>query len=148
MESLANSSTERRGIALGNPHDSVWVSRRRKRHRSTKLQLLTRDQLDQRTNAAKLFAKLIRDIQIDLAGPDRLSTIEKQLIEAFAGSAINLAAMNCQLALGQPVEPAQHAAVVSAMVRVASRLGLSRRCRDVTTPDPLEYARELDGGAP
>jgi hypothetical protein len=41
----------------------------------------------------------------------------------------------------QDVDLAQHAQAVSAMVRVASRLGVRRVPRDVT-PDPLDYARD------
>jgi hypothetical protein len=37
------------------------------------------------------------------------------------------------LALGKDIDFGQHAQAVSAMVRVASRLGISRRAKDVTT---------------
>jgi hypothetical protein len=49
-----------------------------KKHR-----LLTRDQLDGRTNAAKVFDRLVTNIEADLGGRDQLSTIELALIEAF-----------------------------------------------------------------
>jgi len=62
------------------------------------------------------------------------------------------------VALGQPIDLSQHAQAVSAMVRVASRLGLQRRawrrgsvcsegratCRTATQPQLLT-CRELDG---
>jgi hypothetical protein len=114
-----------------------------RRHVAVKPQLLTRDALDGRTNAAKLFDRLIADIESDLGGRDELSTIELQLIEAFAGAAVTLQHLNCQLALGEKIDLAQHSSAVGAMVRVASRLGLQRRSKDVT-PDPLDYARQYD----
>jgi hypothetical protein len=94
-------------------------------------QLLTRDQLDGRTNAAKLFDRLVVDIEADLGGRDQLSTIERALVEGFAGAALTLHHLNTQLALGQEIDLSHHAQAVSAMVRVASRLGLSRRAKDI-----------------
>ncbi len=96
-------------------------------------QLLTRDQLDGRTNAAKLFDRLVADIEADLGGRDQLSTIERALVEGFAGAALTLHHLNTMLALGKDIDLGQHAQAVSAMVRVASRLGVSRRAKDVTT---------------
>jgi hypothetical protein len=117
---------------------------RRRSKRATRPQLLTRDQLDGRTNAAKAFDRLVADIESDLGGSDRLSTIERSLIEGFAGAAVTLQHLNTQLALGQEIDLSQHAQAVSAMVRVASRLGLQRRMKDVGLPDPLTYARQVD----
>jgi hypothetical protein len=124
----------------------------RRRHRAAQPQLLTRDRLDGRTNAAKVFDRLVADIEADLGGHDRLSTIECQLIEAFAGAAVTLQHLNTQLALGQKIDLSEHAAAVSGMVRVASRLGLQRRVRDITPPTVREYldhvADQPDGAAP
>jgi hypothetical protein len=102
--------------------------------------LLVRSQLDGRTNAAKLFDRLVADIENDLGGQSALSTIERALIEGFAGAALTLHHLNTKLALGQAIDLSQHAQAVSAMVRVASRLGLSRRAREVQTLDA--YLRE------
>jgi hypothetical protein len=117
------------------------LAKRRRQHKATRLQLLTRAQLDGRTSAAKAFDKLVADIEADLGGRDQLSTIQLVLIEAFAGVAVTLQHLNTRLALGQEIDLGQHAQAVSAMVRVASRLGLQRRAREII-PDPLDYARE------
>jgi hypothetical protein len=58
------------------------------------------------------------------------------LVEGFAGAAVTLQHLNTQLALGQPIDLFQHAQAVSAMVRVASRLGLQPRARDVLARQP------------
>ena len=71
-----------------------------------------------RTSAAKAFDRLVADI--DLGGSDRLSAIERTLVEGFAGTAVTLQHLNTQLALGQPIDLSQHAQAVSAMVRVAT----------------------------
>ena len=72
-----------------------------------------------RTSAAKAFD--VADIESDLGGSDRLSAIERALLEGFAGcrAAVTLQHLNTQLALGQPIDLSQHAQAVSAMVRVA-----------------------------
>jgi hypothetical protein len=101
---------------------------------------LTRAQLDGRTNAAKVFDRLVVDIEGDLGGRDQLSTIERALVEAFAGACVTLHHLNTKLALGEEIDLSQHAQAVSAMVRVASRLGLERRQRDVG-PDLADLIR-------
>ena len=47
--------------------------------------------------------------------------------------------------LGQPIDLSQHAQAVSAMVCVASRLGLQRRARDVPHGNQAVAAYVLDG---
>jgi hypothetical protein len=94
---------------------------------------LTRDLIDGRCNAAKVFDRLVGSIQNDLGGRDQLTAIEVALVEAFAGAAVTLENLNTRLLLGQEIDLGQHAQAVSAMVRVASRLGISRRPRDVSS---------------
>jgi hypothetical protein len=115
--------------AAAKPVDTTAKPRRS--HKATRPQLLVRSRLDGRTNAAKYFDRLVADIEADLAGRDQLSAIERQLIEAFAGAATTLQHLNTQLALGQPIDVSQHAQCVGAMVRVAARLGLARRAKDI-----------------
>jgi hypothetical protein len=120
-------------LALRSTHDSPRKPPVRK-HRSTRLQLLTRDLVDGRSNAAKVFDRLVSSIETDLGGRDQLTAIEVALVEAFAGAAVTLENLNTRLLLGEEIDLSQHALAVSAMVRVASRLGLQRRARDVITP--------------
>ena len=70
--------------------------------------------------------------------------IAVELVEAFAGAAITLNDLNTRMLLGQPIDLNKHAQAVNAMVKVASRLGISRRARDVCTLDPLAYATARD----
>lgn len=114
----------------------------RRKHRRTKPQLLTRAMLDQRSNAAKLFDNLISSIQTDLGGRDQLSAIELTLIEGYVGSTVVMSDLNTRLALGEKIDFTAHAAAVSAMVRVASRLGLRRRARELNPQSLTEIAHE------
>jgi len=111
-------------------------------YKRSRPQLLLRSELDGRTGPAKYFDRLVMAIETDLAGPEQLSAIERVLIEAYAGSAVSLQHLNAKLALGQEIDISEHAACVGALVRVAARLGLQRRARDVGPS--LAELRQLD----
>jgi hypothetical protein len=114
---------------------------RRRSHHAVRPQLQTIATLDGRTNAAKLFKKLIANIETDLGGHDELSEIEVQLVEAYAGSSVLLANLNAKIALGEDISAGEHALIASTMVRLAGKLGLRRRPRDVT-PNLDDLLRE------
>jgi hypothetical protein len=90
--------------------------------------------LDGRTNAAKYFDRVVAEITGDLGGAESITTIERTLIEGFAGATVMLEGINARIALGQPVEPEELSQAASTLVRIATRLGLARRARDVTGP--------------
>jgi hypothetical protein len=100
----------------------------------SKVRLLTRQSLDGRTKARKQFDAIAEGIALDLGGEDRLSTVQRHLVEAFAGCAIALQAINARMLLGESVDIADQASAASVLVRLAQRIGLSRTARDVT-PD-------------
>jgi hypothetical protein len=106
-----------------------------------KTRLLTRGNLDGRTKARKQFDSIAKGIAQDLGGEDRLSTIQRHLVEAFAGAAVHVHDLNARLLLGEEVDIVAHSQAISTMVRIASRVGVRRVARDIT-PDPLAYARE------
>jgi len=103
----------------------------RKRRKADLPRMLRKGHLDGRTSAAKLFDRLTGAIEADLGGADQLSAIERNLVQAFAGAAVTLHHLNARLMAGEEINLAQHAQAVTAMVRVASRLGLQRRPKDV-----------------
>jgi hypothetical protein len=102
---------------------------KRRPHRAIKPQLLTRDHLDQRSNAAKLFDRLASAIQADLGGRDQLTAVELALIEGFAGAAVVLEDLNTRIALGEKVDFQSHALACSSLVRIAAKIGVSRKAR-------------------
>src|SRR5436305_6440762 len=71
-------------LALTQPEDGQT---KRRPHRATQPQLLTRSSIDGRTNAARASDRLVADIHAELGGRDQLSTIELALVEAFCGAA-------------------------------------------------------------
>ena len=77
---------------------------KRRPHRARRPQLLTRDLIDGRTNAAKVFDRLTSTIETDLGGRDQLSAIELALVSAFAGAAVTLENLNTRLLLGEEID--------------------------------------------
>lgn len=109
---------------------SAPARKRKNIKRRTKYQLPTRDNLDGRPNAAKAFDRLFSAISSDLGGD--LTAVERSLVEGFCGATVVLQALNTKLALGQDIDLSEHAAVCSSMVRIAAKIGLSRRSRLVS----------------
>jgi hypothetical protein len=105
----------------------------RRPHRRTKIQLLTRSNLDGRSNACREYDRIVSGIEQDLGGRDRLSTVQATLVQAYAGAAVHVAGLNARLLIGEPVDLAEHSAAIGAMVRIAARIGCSRIPRDCST---------------
>jgi hypothetical protein len=89
--------------------------------------------LSEASAAARFFQRMIREVETDLGGRRHLSRIEGELIRAFAGAATTLQYLNLQIALGElsEVDLTGYATMASTMLRIGSRLGLSRRPREV-----------------
>jgi hypothetical protein len=105
-----------------------------------KVRLLTRDNLDGRTRASRQFDAIAEGIAQDLGGEDRLSTVQRHLVEAFAGAAIHVRDLNARLLLGQEIDIIAHSQAISTMVRIASRIGTQRVAREVMpVPSVAEY---------
>jgi hypothetical protein len=121
----------------------VPVDGRKHRHRpKTNIMLVRRQDLDQRSLAARDFDAQVSAITADL-GHD-LTAIEKQMVENFAGISTLLNDMLVQILLGQKVDTVELCALNTASVRIASRLGLRRRAKDVTTPSLGAYLSERE----
>jgi hypothetical protein len=99
--------------------------------------------IDKTSGAARFFDKMVRDIEIDLGGRRELTRIEGELIRGFAGAATTLRYLNHQVALGDisEIDLTGYATMASTMLRIGSRLGLSRRAKDIsaTPPTAEEY---------
>jgi hypothetical protein len=89
--------------------------------RRGKLRLIHRDQIDQRTKAVQQFDAIATGIAEDLGGHDRLSTVQKHLVEAFAGVALAVNDLNARLLLGEEIDIVEQSQAVSTLVRVAQR---------------------------
>jgi hypothetical protein len=115
-----------------------------RRHRATKIQPLTRSAIDGRSNAAKQFAAIALGIAQDLGGEGRLSTVQRHLVEAFAGAAISVNDLNARLLMGEKIDILEQSQVISTLVRIAARLGVRRAITDITPPNVGAYADHLN----
>lgn len=108
-------------------------------HRAARM--LTRSELDGRTNVAKQFDAIASGIAEDLGGENQLSTVQKHLIEAFAGCAVVLSDINTRAMTGvEAIDLLAYSTAVSTLVRVANKIGLRRIPKDVT-PSLAEILR-------
>jgi hypothetical protein len=93
--------------------------------------LLNADELDGRTRARRAYDAIVSGIEADLGGASQLSTVERTLAAAYAGVAVQNADLNARLLRGESVDLVEFAAMIGAMVRIASRLGIGRRPREL-----------------
>lgn len=102
--------------------------------------------VDKSSGAGRFFFRMVRDIEGDLGGRRRLSRIERELIEAFCGSATALKYLTHQLLIGESADVlpnlSAYAQLSSTMLRIGMRLGLSRRQCDVTEMTLDDYLTE------
>ena len=96
-----------------------------------KLKLITRSHLDGRTRARKQFDAIAAGIAKDMGGEERLSTVQKHLVEAFAGCALAVNAINAKMIRDEEVDVLEQAQAVSTLVRIAARIPNSRVPREV-----------------
>jgi hypothetical protein len=92
---------------------------------------VTRADLDDRTAAARMWDNLSRNIAADLGGEDNLSSVQKTLIEAFVGVSIQLTDINMRGLQGEKVDLSELSLAASTLVRIATRIGITRQPRDV-----------------
>lgn len=97
---------------------------------------VSRDQLDGRLAAAKLFDRCVNNIIAELGGD--ISKIERGLVEGWVGAHVGLQGLIAKLIAGEQIDWSIYAGTLSVMVRTASRLQPWRRARDVT-PSLSQY---------
>ena len=102
--------------------------------------------IDQSSDAGRFFNRLVKEIEQDLGGRRRLSRITIELVRAFGGAATALRYLNTQVALGDTAEIdlSGYATMASTMLRIGSRLGLSRRAKQVIDIDTYLAAKAKD----
>ena len=99
--------------------------------------------IDKASGATRFFDRMVREIESDLGGRRELSRIETELIRGFAGAATTLQYLNHQVMLGEgsEIDLSGYAVIASTMLRIGSRLGLSRRQKTVQSLD--QYLKTL-----
>ena len=131
MESTALSSTGRSPIVGG---------KSRQRSRVTNGRDVLPD-IDGRSVIARRYRDIVNAILVDQGGVDQCSeSRSKQLIRRFAAAAVIAEQMESRLANGEQIDIAEHAQLASTLVRIAQRIGINRRAKNITPalPDYLD----------
>jgi hypothetical protein len=97
---------------------------------------------DGRSFVVRRYRDITDAIFVDQGGEDRCSESRKQLIRRFAAAAVIAEQMEARLANGEVINITEHAQLSSTLVRIAQRIGINRRLRDITPalPDYLDAA--------
>jgi hypothetical protein len=111
--------------------------------RAVKFQALTHESIDGRLRARRKFDAIAKGIAVDLGGEDRLTTVQKHLIEGFASIAIHVNNLTARLLRGEDVDVVEHSQAISTMVRVAGRVGIQRVAREVG-PTLSQYLETIE----
>jgi hypothetical protein len=94
--------------------------------------------VDLRSATARRYRDLYEAMCVDQGGIERLSQARLQLIRRFAAASVLAEAMEARLAAGLPVDVTEFSTLASTAVRIAQRIGLDRRARNVT-PSLQDY---------
>ena len=132
METAINSSADRAVV------DRV-PSKQRSRVSNGKTLFV---EADQRGPWARRWKGVLAEIISDLGGADLLSEGQKQLARRCATIAIACERMEGEAAQGHEIDLDAYGTLTDRLGRALQRLGLKRHPRDITPPDPLEYAKE------
>ena len=144
---ISRVATERpkkaKNAAPNSSADPAPVGRRlsKQRSRMTNGTALLPD-VDGRSAIARRFKDITSGILADQGGADQCSESRLQLVRRFAAAAVLAEQMESRLANGEQIDIQEHALLCSTLTRLAQRIGIERRARDVTLPDPLQYAQE------
>lgn len=97
---------------------NVTLSSNGRYHAHKKVRLITRDCLDRRSTAFREFVAIADGVIADLGGENNISTVQKHLVEAFAGAALNMHDLNSRLMLGEKIDVTEHSQALSSLVRL------------------------------
>jgi hypothetical protein len=101
--------------------------------------------IDGRSLIARRFRDISNAIISDQAGLSEISEARLQLIRRFSACAVLAEEMESQMANGVDIDIAKHALLCSSLVRLAQRIGIGRRSRNITPQSTLaDMLDELD----
>jgi hypothetical protein len=102
-----------------------------------KVRLLSIDDLDGRTLAAKRARETQDDVLADLGGAESLSTLERLAASHVSVADAMITDVGVRWLRGDPVDPTAFATLVNTFNRSAAALGWTRRAKDVTPKDDV-----------
>jgi hypothetical protein len=84
---------------------------------------------------ARLYRDLVVSIASDRGGIDHLSAVVIDLVRSFAGASILARKMQADIVSGREVDVQSYTALCGTLVKLSSRIGLSRTMKTVPTLD-------------
>src|SRR5262249_22641468 len=102
--------------------------------------------IDGRSAAARRFKDITAAVLVDQGGRDLCSESRVQLVRRFAAAAVLAEQMESALGRGEQIDIAQHALLCSTLVRIAQRIGIDRRAKNIT-PSLSDYLSAADAEA-
>jgi hypothetical protein len=101
--------------------------------------------VDGRSPTARRYRDLCATLSADQGGAAHLSEARTQLVRRFAAAACLAENMEAKLVNGEAIDLAEHALLCSTLVRLAQRIGIDRRSRNVT-PTLSDYlvSKQID----
>jgi len=94
--------------------------------------------IDGRSVIARRYRDITSAILVDQGGADQCSESRKQLVRRFAAAAVLAEQLEAKLARGEAIDIAEHATLSSTLVRLAQRIGIDRRAKNIT-PTLADY---------
>jgi hypothetical protein len=93
--------------------------------------------MDGRSGLARRYKDIAQLIMADQGGYDNITQARYQLIRRFAAHCVEAEIMEARMCNGETYDIAEHAHISSTLVRIAARLGLRRRLKEV--PNLADY---------
>jgi hypothetical protein len=101
--------------------------------------------IDGRTAAARRYQDLVANLISDAGGEAGMSETRRQLIRRFAALSVQAERLESRVTMGETIDLAEHCAISSTLVRLASRLGINRSAKLVP---PLKDYLEMRASPP
>ena len=98
---------------------------------------------DGRLRIARRFRDIAGAILVDQGGAELCSESRRQLIRRFSAACVLAEDLEGRLARGEEIDVERHALLCSTLTRLAQRIGLDRRAKNIT-PSLREYLATKD----
>jgi hypothetical protein len=99
-------------------------------------------ELDARSKVARRFRDICSAIYADQGGEENCAEVRLQLIRRFSAACCMVEDLEARMANGEKITINDHAALSNTLVKVASRIGIDRRSRNVT-PTLRDYLNQV-----
>ncbi len=96
--------------------------------------------VDKRRREFRHYRQAVADYCADCGGADGMSRMELDIARRLAGVNTLCDKLEAAIVAGEEINIGEYLTACNVARRLAGALGLRRRARDVTLPDPIKYA--------